>query len=120
MQKIIPKNLMPVTKKVLRKLKQRDRVEKALFILEKESYEGKLSIFSFPNTLSNYNSRNFFINPKGTKRLEWYIRQTQKRSDDLWGSFSEELISLRLRNLVESKSKRTGKGGAHIWRLNKH
>ena len=27
---------------------------------------------------------------------------------------------LKERNLVESKSKRTGKGGAHIWRLNKH
>lgn len=93
----IPNSLIPVTEKEIKKLgKTLD--SGGLFFLREDGFDqSELYIFGAPVKISDVSKNSFFINPEGSIRFEWFIRPARERSKDLWGSFSEELVMLKLK-----------------------
>jgi len=96
----IPKSLIPVSDN-----KGRLPIAKALFYFE-DSPNQTLEIYKKPFRLSSGRSGvSLFPGGDGGMRMDnlgWYVRQSYKRDNDLWGMFSRESI---MSELKDSKGK---------------
>ena len=99
----IPQSLMPISPEEIKK--QGRLIERGdLLLLKHDSFDrGQLYVFNAPIRIPekifsiSCDSKGFFISPEGSKRFEWYIDPARERGKDLWGSFSEQLVMLRLK-----------------------
>lgn len=101
----IPKLLIPLRQQEDAKaLEPRLSSGQAIFIIQGGvGFDGDLSIFGTPTRVivdsNSLYKDSFEICPRGNIKLRWYIRRSRERGDNLWDSFSEELVMLRLTNL---------------------
>mgnify|MGYP001568095255 FL=1 len=92
-----PRSLIQLTRDDIRRF-GKFMQDDFLFFLRQDSFNrAELYVFGAPVEISHIKQDGFFINPEGSTRLEWYIDPAREKSKDLWGSFSEELIMLRLK-----------------------
>lgn len=94
----VPKALAKLTKKNLERDKPNSDGEALLFLRNFSDFS--LYIFGTPIAARKYEEErfknSFEMIPQGDLRLEWFIRRARKKGKDLWESFSENLVMLRL------------------------
>ncbi|MBU4069502.1 MAG: hypothetical protein KJ646_00800 [Nanoarchaeota archaeon] len=92
----VPDFLIPASREILRNLKKVP--EKHLLFMIDDVPNISLYVYGTPTRISEVKKDSFFINPKGDKRLGWYVRQASDKSENLWDFFSEELVRLKLKD----------------------
>lgn len=76
---------------------------KALFIFS-DIGDSKLNIYGSPTEISHEDIYDFWINPKGNTKFDFYLRRDWSPlagDSSLWNSFSKALVGLRLKAINE-------------------